>query len=611
MAKNKRKRRKVIDLGAFNFMSAEDGEEQFDPSTEESASSIVTVAVDENDRLPPDIIERKLREGTIPKVDAGFRTSNKKEDLSLERLHQFYFDARVKEYIRTVNGGRYIKFEFGRMLQGYDVDTDENGENEIIKKLSYAEISKKSFINNMNLTMRYVNYFITYFDPDDELMRACFMIMLQLHLNQVNINPEQFIDMLYSNLATESMIRKVVRMVEYNTDESLIKTSDNSYDESIQLTVEHLKAIMGISCFHRFLIPLVSHYYVIRKDEVDAARLTDKKLYAMIFRSFTGLFDKVYHINLYEKLYHTATTRVSKTENSDAPMWLRRARFGQTPASFVSELMDDYLIDISQKVVFNQSAIVFIHVCFDKSIKNELVQPDKYEMSDMRMEASDSVNETISRFDRWQMDRTSYSERDRLRAYTSIRDMVTRLGAEQGLRFYLIPDQHDLAKVSPDPETQAEYEFYLKHTPRPFSDTQLYLIQLYCAKELKSAADVKMIEYEDLIKMIMIMKRDLRKRNYSNLPFFISSELIPTGYKGYTRRKVDKLYTSNPMYKDWVEQFPDTIDQLNMEKFYNELKVVILSPYRIVEYKSELNDVVVTPTELVIVDEWCRFMCEL
>ena len=145
---------------------------------------------------------------------------------------------------------------------------------------------------------------------------------------------------------------------------------------------------------------------------------------------------------IYEKLYHTATTRISKTENREVLMWKRRERFGKGTTNFTYTLMRDYMNDIVQKVVFNQSAIIFIHVCFDKSIRNELIQPDKYEMSDMKMEPSDSVNESISRFDRWQMDRTQHSERDRLRAYASIKHMIWMLGQDVGLDFYRLLQFH-------------------------------------------------------------------------------------------------------------------------------------------------------------------------
>lgn len=80
-----------------------------------------------------------------------------------------------------------IKFEFSdMMLSQYRIGVDDRGENDIIRKLTYAEMTKKSFINNINNTLRYTNYFIEYFDDDDEIMAAYFYMMFQIMLSVLN-----------------------------------------------------------------------------------------------------------------------------------------------------------------------------------------------------------------------------------------------------------------------------------------------------------------------------------------------------------------------------------------------------------------------------------------
>ena len=587
------------DNNADNDLAYQKGDEQ-DGGSDEEPKSIL--------ERHPDILEMRFNGRKIPKVDDGFA----KNDLTDDALKRFYHNARVDEFLKFVssNGKRMIKFEFGKMLDGYAIDTDDKDENQIIRTFSYAEITKKSFINNMNISIRYINYFITYFDDDDELMAAYLEFMMQLHYNKLNMSVESFINTIYALIATPSMVQKVIRMVEYNTDESLVKKTDEKYDESIQLTVEHLKAIMGVSCFHKFIIPIVSHYYAIRQNEVKAAGMTDKDLYFQVFLAFVPLFDDYYGIRLYEKLYHTATTRISKTTNNDSAMWKRRERFGVTQTSFTNELMRGFLLDISQKMVFNQSPIIFLHVCFDKSIKNELIQPDKFDMSDMKMESSDSVNEIYSRFDRWQTSCTANSERDRLRAYVSIRDMIWRLGNEYGLRFHR-HEYNNPDTVSDDPEVQAEYNFYLKHITRPLNETQDYIIRHYCSKELNAANDVQMMKIEDKIQIIMIMKRDLRARNYSYIPFFISSKIIPETSRRYSNNTLKKMIMSHPLYDDMVDQFKDAGKLINEAKFLGEMKTLISCSLNVVEYDNELDGRLMHPTDIIVSDEWCRFIYEL
>ena len=83
-------------------------------------------------------------------------------------------------------------------------------------------------------------------------MREYFYIMFQIMNDEIDLDPAAFIEMVYASFTTDTMVEKLVRMVEHNTDNNLVKKADRAYDESIQLTIEHLKAIMGVSCLHKF-----------------------------------------------------------------------------------------------------------------------------------------------------------------------------------------------------------------------------------------------------------------------------------------------------------------------------------------------------------------------
>jgi len=546
------------------------------------------------------ILLRRYRERVIPKVDDGLRLVNGHPDISYEQLQNFYRNAHVGEFVKPE--GKFIKFEFGRMLDAYRVQTDENNENDITKKLTYASVSKQSFLNNINLTVRYINYFIEYFDDDDELMNAYYQMMFQLHLSKAIIDVEDFVDAVFATIATDTMVEKVVRMVEYNTDESLVK-QDRVYDESIQLTVEHLKAIMGVSVFHKFVIPIVSHYYTIRKQELEAKKISNSDLYFLVFSSFIPLFDRHYDISLYGKLYHTATTRISKTENQESVMWKRRNKFGTTAVSFTNNLMRDYMNDISQKAVFNQSAIVFIHVCFDRAIRNELIQRDRYEISEMKMEASDNVNESFSRFDRWAQGCTMHSEKDRLRAYIAVQDSLVRLGAEFGIDF------NDLKRPS---DLKSEFEYYQNNIKYPLSDTQMYIIQLYYSSKLQCAKYIEMMDIVDMIKLIMIMKRDFAARNFNYLQFFISSTLNPSTNRMISKNAAQKYFTQHPSYEDWKDEFADTFELMKYDRIIGELRVLLSTPVLVVDYKyTEFRGCEMRPQDVCVVDEFIRLLIML
>lgn len=551
---------------------------------------------------------RELKDRRIPFVDDGIKDI---KDNTYDGLQQFYKRCHVGEYINITEKGKFLKFEFGKILDRYRTWDKEDEENETLRKLSYIEINKKSFMHNMNTSARYINYFIEYFDDDDELMLSYFNMMFMIMYSEVDLDPISFAENIWAQFSTDSMTKKVIDMVEYNTDESLIKKSDRKYDESIQLTTEHLKAIMAVSCLHKFVIPIVSQYYNVKKNRLEEAGWSDKDLYFYVFSGFIPVFDSHYDISLYDKLYHTATTRVSKTENGDSTMWKRRKRLGTTPTGFTNKLMRDFLIDISQKVVFSQSAIVFIHVCFDHAISTELIQRDQFEFSDMKMEASDSVNETISRFDRWQTDKAFHNQRDRLRAMVSIEDIIIRCGDEYGFDFEKLNSKKK-KHIKEIAATRKEFEFYRDNLPQPLTEAQMYIIYLYCSAKLESTEDAKQIESDDLFKIIMIMKRDFALRNFSYLQFFISGKVDTTANRRYNKRRVEKLFSNHPCYDDFVNEYEDTSSLLNMDKVLNNLKVILSCPIKTVDYNFPgLNDKTLTPTDACVVDEFMRFLLDI
>lgn len=551
----------------------------------------------------------------IPKVDEGLKDPDK--NVTNDQLKDYYARCHVGEYIKLVDQSRgkgntvtsnRLKFEFEPLISDeYKINLDENGENDMIRRISYVDMHKKSFINKTNNTLRYINYFIEYFDDDDELMDIYFELMYQIMDKEIQFDPESFMEYVYSYFTTDSMKEKIIRMVEYNTDETLVK-SDQRYDESIQLTIEHLKAIMAVSCLHKFVIPIVGHYYNMKSRLLENIGLTEKDFYYYIFASFIPVFDEFYDISLYDKLYHTATTRVKKTVNQESPMWGRRFHFGTTPTSFTHKLMRDFLIDISQKSVFCKSAIVFIHVCFDNSIVNELKQPDKFELTNMDMEASDSVNEHISRFDRWQMDRAYHSQKERVRAYVSIKDAIYYMGKNFGMDFRKMEQVRKGEKVpNKIKDLWDEYNFYLNNMAQ-LEDSQLYLINQYYCSSIGCSEEAKMPETPELIKLIMIMKRDFEARNYDYLRFFISGKLQVGSTLPYNKRKLERLFTNDPCFEDWIEQYPDR-KAFNMDRFYKEVAPIVYCPITIVDYAySEYNGKTYIPEDVLVCSELIRYL---
>lgn len=567
------------------------------------------------------VIDKHGRE--IPFVDDGIKEIN---DNTYENLQKFYRKCHVGEYVHVTKDGKYLKFEFSSMLKDkYRSIGESDDENPTIRKLSYLEISKKSFMHNMNTSARYINYFIEYFDEDDELMNAYFEIMFRLRFdgakndekgkkkNKIKIPPDVFSEYMMAYFATPNIIEKVAEMVEYNIDPSLIKKTDRKYDESIQLTLDHLKTIMAVSCLHKFMIPIVSEYYSQMQDVILSEFSSDKDFYYVVFSKVIKKFDQYYNVRLFEKLYHTATTRISKTINRDSAMWNRRNRQGVDPVEFTAKLMRDFIVDISQKTLFSQSAIIFIHVCFDRAISNELRQKDQFDFSDMKMEASDSVNEKISPFDKWRTNYAGHDQKEEIRSIVSIEDIIIRTGNEFDFEFKPFIGNSakkggkELSKCAK--KTQKEFEFYRDNISQPLTDAQLFIIYLYIASKLGTTADFPQLDYSDIVRFIMIMKREFHKRNYSYLSLFISGKVDTSSNTRINTNKLMKEFKSHPCYEDLIDEYRDTQMLLNLDRLMIVLKVIASCPIRVVEYSfKEFNGKYGRPELYCVIDEFIQFL---
>lgn len=532
------------------------------------------------------------------KVDKIFRPSDK----TWEEYQKAYETSGIIQYLKVARGAKVVKFNFAPIFEDKIMyGADEHGENSIIKRISYAEITKKSYMNALNNILAYINYFITTEDQEDmELLTDYAFLMFTISNNEYDLNPEEFVLTLRSTLGTKSMCKKILHMVDANLDESQLKNEAGTslYDESIQLTNDHLRGIMGVSIFSRMAIPIASHYTSARKDEVKKAGMTDRDLYFAALSSFADAFDEMLDINLFNKLATTATTRISKTEGKDNLMWKRRARSGVTPTSYVFRLLIDYFTDISMKCTHDRSAIVFATVCFDRSIRNELIQQDKYEYSDMPMESSDAVNERTTKWDKWMISNHGPSERDYYRHKAIIKDCLRS-------------SARDLKIDWDDPEIKEELNFY-RDNINSLTDNQIDLIFLYFAPRLGSYDVSKAITRKQLNQFIIIMKRELKRQNYIYLPQYITGELDPTQIRRYNKKKIEKAIVNHPSYDDLVEEFSQSGGILNIDRVFDLMKSIIATPLRIRDYNDPNNGKMMNVLiESVACDEFIRFLMNL
>ena len=164
-------------------------------------------------------------------------------------------------------------------------------------------IGKESYINQLDIITSYINFFVNNYDFDNELITGYLKTKFALdkeHLYDES-NMDSYIDFLYEVIFTNTMVEKIVRMVEENYLDDIDQVqnderrkyikNDKKHLESLEFTNQHIKILLEISFSMKIMSPVLFHYIQINNIKLE-------KDSDVIFRFYQRLF----------KLYGYAST---------------------------------------------------------------------------------------------------------------------------------------------------------------------------------------------------------------------------------------------------------------------------------------------------------------
>lgn len=155
-------------------------------------------------------------------------------------------------------------------------------------------IGKDSYINQLDIISHYTNFFINNYDKDYELPTSYLHIKYALdkdHLFDEN-NMKAYIEFLYEDIFTDTMIDKIIAMVEDNylgdiessTDEKKkYLKNEKKHLESLEFTNQHIKILLQISFGMKIMSPALFHY--IQKSHIKIEKDSE-----IIFQFYQKLF---------------------------------------------------------------------------------------------------------------------------------------------------------------------------------------------------------------------------------------------------------------------------------------------------------------------------------
>lgn len=260
-------------------------------------------------------------------------------------------------------------------------------------KLDHFYVSPKRCYNDEKVRIHithYLNYFIKFYDHDDELISMYARTKLLMDTRE-GYNEESFMYDLKTYLLSKTILDKAYIMNEHNYGIDLEKNKKDG--GALQYTNKHGRALTLTSLLMKFMIPLICHFAY--KNKILDVNNFVLKCYELIFQLFENTMD------LENKLAETAIYRVSRSTNTHAPLWAMQDIRGNTVTTHMLDCVKNIKGNVIPKAVYSKNIVVFI----DNAIKRNTgyqITDTAYEFSFSPLSSSERDEDDNSAFDKFE-----------------------------------------------------------------------------------------------------------------------------------------------------------------------------------------------------------------
>ena len=471
--------------------------------------------------------------------------------------------------------GKLIIIPFNKLFNKQDSDV-----------LNTFIIKKESYVKRLPDLCQYNNYFIKYYDNDKELLMAYFKLKFLIDNKTSNIGIGAFIKFIYNILLSDSMVNKIVQMVEDNYYIELTSEPGKTYNESLEFTTEHAKVMMQISMAMKLMVPVMFHY-------LNTYNLIKNRQY--IFRFYEGLFDIFggEEIDIYNKLWISIYSKVNVNHVRNKIIWEQREIYGTDPLTHMVDLLKDKIISETMfKYTFDKNIISFNYVVLERQLRFFIIEP--YKTNRIELSAKKDIT-GLSGLDKLEMNSTKLDESTVILSAINIKKTIKRIKKSMHI---------DISKE--------EIEFY-KNNLR-ITKFQSQLIFYYYAKYFGGYRDINLLNRTQYLKLLIILKKRLQYQKFVYLPQILSAN-IENRLNSRTIRN-DKFLTkieSSSIYKSIVNDKYSMLTDLNKsDLIINLLSTILNTTFTIVDYEHpDMTGKIIEVDQDAVSDEFLNFLNQL
>ena len=512
-------------------------------------------------------------------------------------------------------------------------------------------IGRDSYVKQLDQIIRYINFLMSEYDYDNELVTAYLKIKFAVDKENA-FGPDDLLaykSFLYNILFTNSMVEKINTMVEENYLDDIEVTADDKkyskenkkYLESLEFTNNHIQILLKISIAIKIMVPVLFHYIQknkLKSNEEDFLYTFYDNLFDLFgfstewtlydsnnkilntnisngyVKNFSAvskipivLTDRGYRcefvddetgeicyylkkrINMYNKLYAYVKTKVSENEVNNSKMYDQRAIFGDDLVNVISYFVKKILIaDTMMKYKFNE-----IWDKTTKSYKENIV----------------GFNKTVVKYQLMYYLKAQY-----IKNPSEITSTKNSEGLSSVDKFLMNQNKMDegsvilselnikctirmIRELIDVPISEEEIQYYMdNHKP---DYIQVRLVYAYYTKFFGSYRDLNLLRFRDYIFLLLLLKKKLLldlgyeedidgELHYAALPYIISGNVMD---KVNTRIIRNNTFMTelfnNSDYNELMNSKYDLLSTINNDSIITILSEIINTKFTYVTYEAQ------------------------
>ena len=411
---------------------------------------------------------------------------------------------------------------------------------------------------------RYLNYFLKYYDQDKELLLAYFNMKYVLDYHGDKYEKDQFILDIKRLILTPSILNKAYVMNEDNYSLDLDeKNYRNDKNPALQYQDKHAKTLMWMSLLMNMVIPLSTHYILIRN-------IQDADIFLLeVFECIMNLSN----IDIVSKLYETSNSNIMRNAKSHQGLFSLQDIRSKNTTTLSMDSLENIILNIMPKYTYDKN-IVSLNF---SSIKNSVyfqVTGIKYEYAYVPLSSSARDADNNSEFDKYESFLSKQNEALYLQNKCNCDKTMQSIELMYG------------------PFSDEEINYYIKRLEENNSDTiinefQKNLIFNLFYKYFGDPISIKNINKIDYVKLMIAASKELAANNMVILPYIISSRVLKLQSRKALNKKESVKLESSSLHQTIKDKYrSDKIDKYIL----SIVATIISSEFEIIDFYDKEAD---------------------